>query len=156
MRSAIVKKYETLKKQQLIDLLAIMDVSETPMVSTPSEVYSKLVGCIPLADFFYNEHFFTITLNGAHQVIDVHVTTKGLVNRTLVHPREVFRPAIADNATAIIIAHNHPSGNLDPSMEDKDVTRRIKQAGDILGIKVLDHLIFSTNEYRSMLESNEF
>lgn len=68
----------------------------------------------------------------------------------------MFRPAIADNATAIIIAHNHPSGNLDPSMEDKDVTRRIKQAGDILGIKVLDHLIFSTNEYRSMLESNEF
>jgi len=156
MRSEVVRKYETLKKQQLIDLLAIMDVSETPRINTPSEVYSKLVGCIPLADFFYNEHFFSVTLNGAHKVIDVHTITKGLVNRALVHPREVFRPALLDNATAIIIAHNHPSGNLEPSKEDRDVTMRIKQAGDILGIRVLDHLVFSTNGYRSMLESNEF
>ncbi|ADY14174.1 JAB domain-containing protein [Sphaerochaeta globosa] len=156
MRSEVMKKYENLKKQQLIDILVSMAVSETPSIGTPSEVYSRLIKCIPLEDFFFNEHFFSITLNGAHQVVDVHAITKGLVNRTLVHPREVFRPVILDNATAIVIAHNHPSGNLEPSMEDKDITMRLRQAGDILGIKVLDHLIFSPNGYHSMLENEEF
>jgi DNA repair protein RadC len=63
---------------------------------------------------------------------------------------------VRQRATAILVAHNHPSGNLEPSIEDKDVTRRLKQAGDILGIKVLDHLIFSEEEYLSMLEGNLF
>lgn len=61
-----------------------------------------------------------------------------------------------ERATAIIVAHNHPSGNLDPSIEDKDVTRRLRQAGDILGIKILDHLIFGEEGYLSMLEGNLF
>jgi DNA repair protein RadC len=79
----------------------------------------------------------------------------GLLNRTLVHPREVFKHAIKDNSAAIIIGHNHPSGSLDPSTEDKDITRRMKIAGEILGIKVLDHIIVSpTKGYLSMLEMN--
>ena len=61
-----------------------------------------------------------------------------------------------ERATAIIVAHNHPSGNLEPSLEDKDVTRRLRQAGDILGIKILDHLIFGEEGYLSMLEGNLF
>jgi DNA repair protein RadC len=69
---------------------------------------------------------------------------------------EVFGEAVRQRATAILVAHNHPSGNLEPSVEDKDVTRRLKQAGDILGIKVLDHLIFSEEGYLSMLEGNLF
>ena len=156
MRSEVVKKYENLKKHQLIDILVSMAVSETTSINTPSEIYDRLIKCIPLETLFYNEYFFSITLNGAHQVIDVHTITKGLVNRVLVHPREVFRPVLLDNATAIVVAHNHPSGNLEPSREDKDITNRLKEAGDLLGIRVLDHLIFSSNGYRSMLESNEF
>ncbi|ADY13667.1 JAB domain-containing protein [Sphaerochaeta globosa] len=156
MRSDIMKKYENLKKQQLLDILVSLSVAETPSIGTPSEAYTKLLQCIPPVDFFYNEYFFTVTLNGAHQIIDAHVISKGLVNRTLVHPREVFRPAILDNSTAIVIAHNHPSGNLEPSAEDKDVTFRIRQAGDLIGIRVLDHLIFSQNGYFSMLESGMF
>lgn len=156
MRSEVVKKYENLKKQQLIDILVSMAVSETASINTPSEIYDRIIDSIPIETLFYNEYFFGITLNGAHQIIDIHTITKGLVNRTLVHPREVFRPVLLDNATAIIVAHNHPSGNLEPSREDKDITNRLKEAGDLLGIKVLDHIIFSSNGYRSMLENNDF
>ncbi len=69
---------------------------------------------------------------------------------------EVFVEAVRQRATAILIAHNHPSGNLEPSVEDRDVTRRLRQAGDIIGIKVLDHLVFSEEGYFSMLEGNVF
>lgn len=151
-----MKKYEALKKQQLLDILVSMSVAETPFIDTPSDVYQRLMDSIPVNDFLYNEHFFTVTLNGAHQIIDVHVITKGLVNSAPAHPREVFRPAIIDDAVAIIIAHNHPSGCLDPSIADKDVTKRIKEAGNLLGIKLLDHIIFSTNGYKSLLGSNMF
>ena len=64
--------------------------------------------------------------------------------------------AVRQRATAILVAHNHPSGNLEPSVEDRDVTRRLRQAGDIIGIKVLDHLVFSEEGYFSMLEGNVF
>lgn len=156
MRSEVVKKYETLKKQQLIDIIAKLTVAETPSISMPSEVYNRLIECLPIEDLFYNEHFFVVSLNGAHKIINAYTITKGLVNRTMVHPREVFRPTILDNASAVIVAHNHPSGSLEPSVEDKDVTRRLRHAGDILGIRVLDHIIFSSNGYRSMRESEEF
>lgn len=102
------------------------------------------------------EHFLCITLNGALEVIDVHVVTIGLCNKTLVHPREIFSRAIKLNATAIIIAHNHPSGNLEPSSDDLEVTRAVINAGNILGIKLLDHIIFSYDNYRSLKETGEF
>ena len=69
---------------------------------------------------------------------------------------EVFTEAVRQRATAIVVAHNHPSGNLEPSMEDKDVTRRLRQAGDLLGIRILDHLIFGEEGFLSMLEGNLF
>ena len=79
----------------------------------------------------------------------------GLVNRALVHPREVFADPLADRAAAVIIAHNHPSGNLEPSVEDRQVTSRLKAAADILGIGFLDHIIFAREGYFSFLENNE-
>ena len=91
------------------------------------------------------EHFIVFTLNGAHCVISRHVATVGLANRTLVHSREVFRWAIIDNACGIVLAHNHPSGNLDPSDEDREVTRRLTDAGAVIGIPVLDHIVFWQN-----------
>jgi len=99
------------------------------------------------------EHFIVVTLNGANEVIRLHVITKGLVNRTLVHAREVFRTALYDNAASIIIAHNHPSGSVDPSNEDTEVTQRMKGAGDIIGIAVLDHIVFSKRGYYSYREN---
>lgn len=98
------------------------------------------------------EHLIVVMLNGAHEVIGTFIATIGLLNRTLVHPREIFSPAIERRAAAICIAHNHPTGYSTPSDDDKDVTRRIVKAGEILGIKCLDHVIFCENSYFSFLE----
>ena len=101
------------------------------------------------------EHFLVVMLNGAHELMGVNVVTIGLVNQTLVHPREVFADPISMRATAIVLAHNHPSGSLEPSPDDLEVTLRLRKAGLLLGIEVLDHIIFSLDGYRSMMESGE-
>ncbi len=101
------------------------------------------------------EYFICISLNGAHEITRTRVVSIGLVNRTMVHPREVFADPIKDRAAAIICAHNHPSGSTEPSREDRDVTGMIKQAGKILGIELLDHIIFSPRGYYSFAEKKE-
>ncbi len=113
---------------------------------------------IPLIRHFGSrrqEHFLCITLNGAHEVTGIHTVSVGLVNRTLVHPREVFRPALEESAAAIICAHNHPSGHLEPSSEDTEITRRLSEAGRILGIPVLDHIIFYGSRFYSFLSDGK-
>ena len=95
------------------------------------------------------ERFLCLSLNGAHEVQAVRIVTIGLVNRTIIHPREVFADPILDRASAIVVAHNHPSGNLQPSEEDYEITRRLKKAADILGLNFLDHLIFSETSFFS-------
>ncbi|MDR2021557.1 MAG: DNA repair protein RadC [Treponema sp.] len=99
------------------------------------------------------ERFLCISLNGAHEVLSVRVVTVGLLNRTIVHPREVFADVILDRAAALAVAHNHPSGQLRPSAEDDDITARLKTAADILGLKLLDHLIFSESAWFSYRQS---
>lgn len=101
------------------------------------------------------EHFLCVSVNGANEVMNVRVITIGLVNKTQVHPREVFADVISERASAIIIAHNHPSGELKPSKEDITITHRIKDASEILGIKLLDHIIFNTKGYHSFVENEE-
>jgi DNA repair protein RadC len=98
------------------------------------------------------ERFICCSLNGAHELIAARVVSVGLVNRTVVHPREVFADPITDRACAVIVAHNHPSGRLDPSPEDREITRRLKDAADTLGIALLDHLVFSGEGYFSFVE----
>ena len=101
------------------------------------------------------EEFVVITLNGSHEIIKVRTISKGLVNRTLVHPREVYRMAIKDNAAAIILTHNHPSGNPAPSIEDIEITNRMISAGKIIGIEVLDHVVIAKKGYYSFLEEGQ-
>lgn len=101
------------------------------------------------------EHFICISLNGAHEVIATRVITIGLVNATQVHPREVFSDPICDRASAIIVAHNHPSGQLEASCADRVVTKNLKEAGELLGIKLLDHIIFTQNGFYSFLDNQE-
>src|SRR5213593_2018107 len=98
------------------------------------------------------EHFICATINGANEVINVHVVSIGLVDRSPVHPREVFAYAVADRASGIIVAHNHPAGSLEPSENDTEVTRQLKAAGQIVGIELLDHIIFNRTEFFSFLE----
>jgi DNA repair protein RadC len=122
---------------------------EGSKISSASDVYPLVQH---LADR-KQEHFISISLNGAHEVIAVRIITIGLLNSCQIHPREVFADAICDRAAAIIVAHNHPSGKLEPSKEDLEITFRLKEAGNILGIKLLDHIIFSKTEYKSLKDS---
>ncbi|WP_302153021.1 DNA repair protein RadC [uncultured Enorma sp.] len=96
------------------------------------------------------EYFVVLTLDGANRLIDNAVIFQGTLNQSLIHPREIFAKAIEDRAAAIIVAHNHPSGNLDPSADDEEVTEKLVQAGQLLGIDVLDHLIVAKSGYRSI------
>lgn len=98
------------------------------------------------------EHFVAISLNGAHEVIATRVVTIGLVNSTQVHAREVFSDPISDRACAVIVAHNHPSGCVDPSIEDAQVTASLKESGKILGIKLLDHIVFTATSHYSFAD----
>jgi len=98
------------------------------------------------------EHFVSITLNGANEVIQKRIVTVGLLDRSLVHPRDVFADVITDRAAAVIFAHNHPSGDLQPSDEDIKTQARLVEAAKILGIRVLDHLIVSRKGYFSFEE----
>ena len=102
------------------------------------------------------ENFVVIALDGSHKVTSVRVVSVGTVNQTLIHPREVFRYAIMENASAIIICHNHPSGYIKPSewvWDDYKTTERLKKASDLLGITLLDHIIIANGNYYSFLEN---
>lgn len=101
------------------------------------------------------EHFICISLNGANEVITTRVVSIGLVNRTPVHPREVFADPLTDRASAIIVAHNHPAGDLAPSPEDIEITQRLKAAGETIGICLLDHIIFNHKGYYSFAEKGD-
>jgi DNA repair protein RadC len=99
------------------------------------------------------EHFLSITINGANEVLNVRVVSIGLIDRSPVHPREVFADAVSDRASGVIVAHNHPSGGLEPSAADIALTCQLKQAGDTMGIPLLDHIVFGRAGYFSFLES---
>ena len=98
------------------------------------------------------EHFIALYLDGSHQVVSYSTISIGIANRTVVHPREIFQRAILAGAIAIVVAHNHPSGNLTPSEEDHTVTRTIRDAGEIIGIRLLDHMIIGDRGYRSIID----
>lgn len=124
--------------------------SESPRISLPRDAF--LVPAVHRYAIKHTEYFLVLTLDGAHNVIKLHVASQGLVNRTLIHPREVFRPCLSDNAVACILLHNHPSGNLEPSPDDREITKRLIDASEIIGISVLDHLVISKRGYYSFLE----
>jgi DNA repair protein RadC len=99
------------------------------------------------------EHFLCASINGANEILNIRVVSIGLVDRTPVHPREVFAEALSDRASAIIVAHNHPAGGLEPSAADIEVTKQLKAAGVVMGIALLDHIIFNRTGYFSFLEA---
>lgn len=100
------------------------------------------------------EHFVALYLNARNQLIHKEVISIGTLNASLIHPREVFKPAIENLVASIIIAHNHPSGDAEPSNDDLEVTKRLQEAGKILGIEVIDHVIVTKNAYYSFKEKS--
>ena len=99
------------------------------------------------------EHFLCLSINGANEVINIRVVCIGLVDRTPVHPREVFADALTDRASGIIVAHNHQSGPLEPTAWDVEMTKQLKAAGDVVGVTLLDHMIFNRTGHFSFLEA---
>ena len=115
----------------------------------------KAEDVLPLISYISDkkqEYFLCISLNGANEVIGNRVVTVGLLNTNQVHPREVFVDAISDRAASVIVAHNHPSGILKPSPDDIAITRQLVEAGKILGIPVLDHIIITKKGHISFKE----
>lgn len=103
---------------------------------------------------YAEEHFVSFHLNAKLQVIGYQIVSRGTISATLVHPREVFKAALLANSYALIVAHNHPGGSLDPSREDIETTKTLIEAGEILGVRVIDHIIVSSNGSHSLRESN--
>jgi DNA repair protein RadC len=101
------------------------------------------------------EHFLLLTLDGASKIIAKRVIHIGTLNQSLVHPREIFKPAITDGAAGIVISHNHPSGTLKPSRSDLQITQRLKEVATLVGIELLDHVILTEQGYYSFSEEGE-
>ncbi|NQU63604.1 MAG: DNA repair protein RadC [SAR324 cluster bacterium] len=120
-------------------------------ISTSSQVFDHFH--LRLAEL-KQEMFISVLLDNKHRIINEHLITVGTLNQSLVHPREVFSKAIELSAAAIILIHNHPSGNPEPSRQDKDISKRLVDAGNIVGIKVLDHIIIGNTNYYSFIDED--
>lgn len=118
-------------------------------ISSPEDAAAYLMERLR---FLRKEHFVTLHLDTKHQVVGEEVVSIGSLNASIAHPREIFRTALKRNAAAIVCAHNHPSGDPSPSPEDVMVTERLIAAGKILGIEVLDHIVFGDKRYISLRE----
>ncbi len=122
---------------------------EEVVVRGPEDLYRLLRPRIAKAD---REHFVAVLLSSRNTVIGIETVSVGSLNASIVHPREVFKPAIVHSASAIALAHNHPSGDVSPSEEDLAITKRLKEAGRLLGIDLLDHVIVGHTAYTSLKE----
>ena len=169
--SRILKTLDGTKKPSIEELLKIEGVglAKATLIAAALEFARRRIrpeglrisfppDVLPLIKHYADrkqEHFICISINGANEVITSRVVSVGLVNRTQVHPREVFADPITDRASAIIVAHNHPSGSLNPSKEDFEITKQLKSAGETLGIRLLDHIIFNHKGHYSFMENKE-
>lgn len=140
-------------------VLAAMELSARYMVGTKADKVCAPEDALPrLAYLKYEpqEHMVVLTLDAGNHILNVHDVTKGLINTTEVHAREVFAKAIEDRAYCVILAHNHPSGSTEPSAEDIALTRSLNAAGKLLQIPVLDHLVISQSGFSSMRKTHEY
>jgi DNA repair protein RadC len=118
--------------------MATPPMEERPRLRGPEDVVQFMA---PQLRSLRHEEFHVIILNTRHRVLSTERVSQGILDASLVHPREVFAPALQARASAIILVHNHPSGDPEPSPEDRRVTRQMSEAGNVLGIRVLDHVI---------------
>ena len=118
---------------------------------SPEEAYNA-IKIITNVQEEAQEVFGILVLNTKNKIVAVHEVSRGTLNASMVHPREVFKPAVLHNAAAIICFHNHPSGEPKPSKEDIETTNRLVEAGKIMGIEVLDHIIVGDDKYTSLKE----
>ena len=127
-----------------------LEVNDTnlPTIVTPKDVVAQLI------DLRHNkkEHFIALYLNARNQLVHKETISMGTLNANLVHPREVFEPALKHSAAGIMVAHNHPSGDPKPSEDDLEITKRLAEAGKMMGVELLDHVIIAVNNHFSFKE----
>ena len=122
---------------------------EEIVIRGPEDLFKLLRPRIGRED---REHFVAVLLSTRNAVIGIETISVGSLNASIVHPREVFKPAILHSAAAIALAHNHPSGDVTPSEEDLAITRRLKEAGNLLGIDLVDHVVIGHRSFTSLKE----
>jgi DNA repair protein RadC len=125
---------------------------EADRIRGPADVFHRMG---PGLRDLQHEEFHALLLNTQHKVIRDVLITKGLLDASLIHPREVFKPAIVESAAGVILVHNHPSGDPAPSVEDRAVTRQLASAGRAIGIPVLDHVVMGDGAWVSLAEEGE-
>ena len=122
-------------------------------INSSNDVYTVLK---PYFKDLDREHFVVCCLDSKNLINSLNVVSVGTLNHSIAHPREVFKPAILSNAASVIIAHNHPSGDSEPSAEDRAITKRLEDAAEILGIRFLDSLVFGENDYQRVFGENDY
>ena len=127
-----------------------LEVNDTnlPTISDAKDAVAQLADLRDLK----KEHFIALYLNARNQLVHKETISMGTLNANLVHPREVFEPALKHSAAGIMVAHNHPSGDPKPSEDDLEITKRLMEAGKMMGIELLDHVIIATNNHFSFKE----
>ncbi|MGV8018302.1 MAG: DNA repair protein RadC [Ignavibacteria bacterium] len=128
-------------------------LEEPANIQTPEQCFREIISKIINR---YQEHFYVCSLNVRNKLIAIDEVSKGTLTSSLVHPREVFETAIKRHSAQIIVAHNHPSGDVSPSEDDIKITKRLYDASKIMGIELLDHLIVTENKYTSLKEKGIF
>jgi len=141
-----MKRIQTVKIQMVKDHTALYEVNT---VNSPYDAYKIMVDFMKGLD---REMLCVMCLDTKNKVNAINIVSVGSLNSSIVHPREVFKAAILANSNAIILAHNHPSGDSTPSEEDITITKRMIDAGEILGIQVLDHVIIGEEKHVSLKE----
>lgn len=147
------KKIENAKRVDIVSIKMVKDSSikyANRQIGSPFEAFILVKDLLEGCD---REKLLAICLDTKNQPTNISVVSVGSVNASIVHPREVFKTAILSNSSKIMLAHNHPSQILKPSSEDKLITKRIQDSGEILGIELLDHIILGDNEYFSFKEN---
>jgi DNA repair protein RadC len=148
----------TKTKQVSIPIYRVTLVREGKIPTYESRIRSSANAYSVLQEFLADtdrEHFVILMLDQKNQVIGINTVSIGSLTASVVHPREVYKPLILSNAAAVILGHNHPSGDPQPSKEDRAITQRLKEAGTLLGINVLDHLVIGAEgRYFSFADEN--
>lgn len=145
------KACQILAAVELGKRISLTEVNQRYKIKCPEDVSRLLMENMR---FLQKEKFCTLLLNTKHEVMNVEEISVGSLNASIVHPREVFIPAIKKSSSAIILVHNHPSGDPTPSKEDIQITKRLIESGALIGISVLDHVIIGDNQFTSLRETD--
>lgn len=147
------KSCQLLAALELGKRMAKLEKAERFDVHSPKDVANRYMSELR---FLEKEVFKVIYLNTKNEILKDENISTGSLNASIVHPREVFKPAIVNSSNAVILMHNHPSGNPFPSQEDIQITKRLSEAGELIGIKVLDHIVIGDGKYHSLKENGQF